>query len=226
MKKTNENKLSMFYAVIETCLKFAATWTTFLPFKTAHDEFVDNLNSLKAAAQVQKQILKGVAVDKVLKREAMVKKATEVAQGIYAYAVDQGNEVLRGQMSVGKSTFYRQRDGVIAVMCQNVHDTGVAELANLGPYGLLAADMTSLQGLIDAYEAVISSPRTAVGVRKNATTEIDILVKDNMKILANRMDKLMPEFETSDPAFYNEYFNSRMIIDLGTGEKDTPALAA
>ncbi|MBK6755176.1 MAG: hypothetical protein IPG69_16705 [Flavobacteriales bacterium] len=105
MKKTNENKLSMFYAVIETCLKFAATWTTFLPFKTAHDEFVDNLNSLKAAAQVQKQILKGVAVDKVLKREAMVKKATEVAQGDLCLCRGPGERGIAGTDERGQEHF-------------------------------------------------------------------------------------------------------------------------
>jgi hypothetical protein len=36
-------------------------------------------------------------------------------------------------------------------------------------------------------------------VRKGATAEINALVKDSMKILNNRMDKLMPEFEEKQP---------------------------
>ncbi len=226
MNKPNENRLSMFYAVIETCLKFTATWTGLVPFKTAHDQLKANLASLIAAARVQQEILTGVATDKGLKRDAMVKKATEVAQGIYAYAVDQGDEVLRAKVNVGKSAFLRQRDGLIAVLCQNVHDYGVAALAALGNYGLVAADLTDLQTKIDDYVTVVSSPRAALLARKGATAEIDILVRDNMRILTNRMDKMMAEFETSDPQFYQEYFDARMIIDLGTGEKDAPAQAA
>jgi len=46
---------------------------------------------------------------------------------------------------------------------------------------------------------------------------------DRMKILNNRMDKLMPEFETSNPDFFQEYFDARMIGDSGTGKKKEAA---
>ena len=65
-------------------------------------------------------------------------------------------------------------------------------------YGLVAADLTAQQSTIDAYTATVGSPRAAATVRKGATAEIEALVKDSMKILNNRMDKLMPEFEASN----------------------------
>lgn len=226
MKKQEENKMSMIYAVLEVCGVHTAKWSPLTAYKTAHDELVANKTSLENALQVQKQILTGVASDKGLKREAMVQKATEVANGLYAYAVDKGNEVLRMKVSMEKSTFMRQRDAVIAQMCQNVCDLGTAEVANLGPYGLVAADMTDLQTAIDTYVAVVSSPRTAVTVRKGATAEIDLLIRNSMKILNGRMDKLMPEFKTSAPDFYQAYFDARIIVDLGTGEKPAENKAA
>ena len=40
-----------------------------------------------------------------------------------------------------------------------------------------------------------------------------------MKILNNRMDKLMLEYEGSNPDFFQEYFDARVIVDSGTGKK-------
>ena len=114
MKKQDENKMSMMYAVLEACGVHTATWSPLTAYKLAHDELEANKDSLENALQVQKQIMKGVASDKGLKRDVMVQKATEVANGIYAYAVDKGMEILRMQVSMEKSTFLRQRDAVIA----------------------------------------------------------------------------------------------------------------
>jgi len=44
-----------------------------------------------------------------------------------------------------------------------------------------------------------------------------------MKILNNRMDKLMPEYETSNPDFFQEYFDARAIVDSGTEKKKEAA---
>ena len=64
-------------------------------------------------------------------------------------------------------------------------------------------------------------------VRKGATAEISALVKDSLKILNNRMDKLMSEFKESKPNFYQEYFDARIIVDSATEKKkDDEAKAA
>lgn len=89
----------------------------------------------------------------------------------------------------------------------------------------MAADLTAQQSTIDAYTATVGSPRAALTVRKGATAEINALVKDSMKILNNRMDKLMPEFEGSNPDFFQEYFDARMIVNSGTDKKDEAAAA-
>ena len=39
------------------------------------------------------------------------------------------------------------------------------------------------------------------------------------------MDKLMPEFETSAPAFHQEYFDARIIVNSGTDKKDVAEAA-
>ncbi|MBK6541614.1 MAG: hypothetical protein IPG10_10125 [Flavobacteriales bacterium] len=227
MKKKDESKLSMFYALLQVLARHAAAWTGLVPFKNARDEFEGNVTSLEDATQTQETSLKGVALDKRFKKEKMVKKTMEVARSIFAYAEDQGDVVLQAKVNYSPSALLLARDAVVGQTCQNIHDLGTTLLASLGAYGLVAADLTAQQNAIDAYVATVGSPRAALTVRKGATAEIDALVKDSMKILTNRMDMMMAEFEESHPEFFQEYFDARMIVDSGSEKKkDDEAKAA
>lgn len=225
MNKRNENRFSMFYTVQAACAKHAAVWTPLVPFKTAHDEVVINIGAIEAATQTQEKSIAGLALDKRYKQDAMVKVAVEVAAATYAYAVDKGDMVLQEEVNYSASDLRRERDAVIAQVCQNIHTAANGVIGELAAYGVVPADLVNLQTAIDAYVSVVSSTRTGVTVRKGATAEIDALVRNTMKILTQRMDKLMPEFEASHPEFYQEYFDARMIIDLG-GKEEKEAEAA
>jgi hypothetical protein len=225
MNKVNENRFSMFHAVLAVCTKYAATWTGVVGYKKAHDELEVNVASIKEASTVQETNMKGAALDKRFKRDAMSAKTLEVARAVYAYAEDEGDLVLREKMDLSESDLNRKRDAVVSALCQGVKDVAGVLIASLGDYGLVAADVTALQTAIDNYTAVVSAPRNATGVRKGATAEINALVKDSMKVLNNRMDKLMHEFEVSAPEFFQEYFDARIIVDSG-GKSEPLAEAA
>jgi hypothetical protein len=224
MNKVNENKMSMFYAVLAVCAKYSAEWAALLSFKTAHDELKGNVKSIEDASQTQETNITGAALDKRFKRDAMVAKSVEAAHAMFAYAEDTNDIVLREKVNYAASDFLKKRDAVVAQLCQGIHDLANGLAANLANYGVLPADVTALQTAIDAYVSVVSAPRNATTVRKGATAEIEALVKDSMKILNNRMDKVMPEFRESKPVFYQEYFDARIIVDnTGGAQKDEAA---
>lgn len=219
MNKANEDRTSMFYALSQVLDKHATVWQPLLPFKSAHDEFKSNLGSIEDATQRQEVSLKGVALDKRFKKDAMVKLAAQLAQPVFAYAEDKGDVVMRDQVNYSQSRLLQSRDAVVAQVCQNIHDLGNANIADLAAYGVLPADVQKLQAAIDAYIATVGSPRALLTIRKGATAEIEALVKDTMKVLNNRMDKLMSTFEKSDPSFHQEYFDARMIVNSATEPK-------
>jgi len=226
MNKQNEDKMSMFYALLQVLAKHVAVWTGLVPFKNAHDELKLNVGSIESATQKQETSLKGVALDKRFKKEAMVKRTLSIAQAMFAYAEDEGDVVLRDKVDYTRSDLMQPRDAIIAQTCQNIHDLANPLIATLAAYGVLPADLSAQQDAIDAYMATVGSPRAALTVRKGATAEINALVKDSMKILNNRMDKLMPEFEESNADFFQEYFDARMIVNSGSAKKDEEAEAA
>jgi hypothetical protein len=55
-------------------------------------------------------------------------------------------------------------------------------------------------------------------VSKSATTAIGGLFKDVDAILKNKLDKLVLSFRVTNPDFYTNYLNARIIVDLGAGK--------
>ncbi|MBL0127801.1 MAG: hypothetical protein IPP83_10155 [Flavobacteriales bacterium] len=221
MNKHLENRISMFYTVRDACAAHTATWTPLVPFATAHTEFLDALKGIEDNMEKQDLQLLGIAKDKALKKDEMVEKALEVAQAAYAYATDSTDLELQGKMDFSRSDLVEPRDTVVAQRCQGIHTEASAVAASLVAYGIDAADLLDLQGAITKYVDVVSAPRTAVTVRKGATAAIETGVRDGLAILNDRMDKLMPAFKLSDPDFHQEYFDARIIVDLGgPGEEE------
>jgi hypothetical protein len=52
--------------------------------------------------------------------------------------------------------------------------------------------------------------------KKAATANLKVYIKDEDKILKQKLDKLMLQFKETEPAFYTAYKNDRKVIDLGT----------
>lgn len=222
MRKDLEDRFTMFYAVQTAVDKHNAAWAALVPYANATTAFKDKIVAIEAEVAKQGTDLEGYALDKAAKKEKMVQKGLAIANQVYAYAEDNDDAVLREKMDVSYSDLTAPRDAVIAQKCQVIHDEANAVIASIGAYGVVAADLTALETLIDAYEAVISAPRTAITVRKGATEAIETLIKEGTTILTNRMDKLMSEFKDSNPDFYQEYFDARIVVNTGSKKEEPP----
>ena len=205
----------MFYATQACVNTHNAVWAALVPFANAVTAFDAKIVEIEAEVETQGLGTDGYAIDKGQKKEDMVRKALAIANQTFAYAEDNNEIVLREKMDVSYSDLIAPRDAVVAQKCQGIHDEANAVIASLAAYGVLPADLTALQGAIDKYELVISAPRTAITVRKGATEAIETLIREGTTILKNRMDKLMVEFKGTNPDFYQEYFDARIVVNTG-----------
>lgn len=221
MRKNLEDRFTMFLATRTSLDNHGAVWAALVPFSNAVTAFRAKIVSIEDEVAIQEMDLLGYAKDKALKKETMAEKALSVARQTFAFAEDTGDVVLREKMSHSRSTLMSPRDAVVAQKCQGIHTEATAVLAGLAPYGILAADLTELQTLIDDYEAVISAPRTAITVRKGSTEQIETLIQEGTLILTNRLDKMMDEFKLTSPGFYQEYFDARIVVNTGA-KKEVP----
>lgn len=225
MNQVQENRMSMAYAAIQVLDQNTLIWNGVPAMVQAHTEFKANLTALEGAVAKQVADIKGHAKDKAAAEEKMIIKALAMAGSVMAFATVNNDNGLADSMDITPSELNRYRDSVVAQRCQTVHDAANTNIVALAAFGILPADVTALQALIDGYVALIPQPRNMITARKGATAEIGALVRDTMKLLTRRIDRLIKQFNFSNPEFVKQYFDARIIIDQH-GQKDTSEAVA
>ena len=215
MNGKQENKLSMYYAVQKVCSANNGVWNGLPAFVTAFGDYMTNIGKIEEALEVQETKIKGVTVNKEALQEAMVSKALEMAHAVFAYADDKDDFTLKEKVDFSRSDLKKGRDSFVMQRCQVIHSEASAIIGSLIDYGIGAADLTELQNRIDACNASLSTPRTAITNRKGAGDELDKLFSSTNRILKSKLDKLMEKFKISNSDFYRSYFNARKIVNAG-----------
>jgi hypothetical protein len=215
MNANQQNKLAMFLAVLGVMDKYSSVWSSM----TALAEIVTRLSNFTTSIQdktgVQGTPLTGIAGGKRRMRMDMIQQALAIAGDLQALATKTNDSALRGKVAFELADLVRLNETLIAPRCQQIHDLAKENAGALLTYGVTAADITTLQTVIDAYTAVLTKPREAVVARKEVTGSIthDEIAADTL--LKNELDPAMRKFKIKNSAFFGEYTSARMIIDLG-----------
>ena len=171
-----------------------------------NESFIEGINS-------------GIRTDKEQKEHDMVMATLKVSAAGYAYAVDKNDEALTGKMDITKSDFSSKVDEAEPALAGEVYDAINPIIASLTGYPVVAADLLDLKNKIDAFKAVLRAPRDTRAGGKEAKIEIKRQVDIGFGVF-DKVDKLMINFDNaSGLAFYNKYFDSRMIINMGKGHR-------
>lgn len=218
MTDRQENKLSMYAAVIQVCTDYTLTWTPLAAFGTVFTNFTNTTQTITNTRITQESVTTGVAKDKATLRENMADLALKVGKAVVAYASVNNNNALLDKVNYSRSQLLSVRDTISADRCRVIHTEATAVLADLTDYGVDAPLLTDLDTAISDYSIAITTPRTAITTRKTSTSELKTLFAEADKILKKQMDTLMEMFKADAPTFYTNYFNARVIVDLkGSG---------
>ncbi|HKR04268.1 MAG TPA: carboxypeptidase-like regulatory domain-containing protein [Bacteroidia bacterium] len=216
MTKKQNAKLNMYRSVNIVCDANQLIWTILAAFVTAFGFFTSRLTRLIENARQQEELIQGYAQQKQLRKFTMATLATSVCYKIQAFAESIQDDVLLNKVNYTFNDIMKMRGNLARNASQTILLEAQAVIAALAPFGVLPADLTALDTAINDFSAVISMPRSAIAQVKTLTAEIkeDIAFID--KTLKKSMDKLMINFSVSSPAFYSDYFNSRIIVDAAT----------
>ena len=215
MNDRQENKLSMYLAVQKVCNQNNSVWSGLGAFVTAFGDYEGIIQKIRDARLIQEGQTVGISENKQKDEDEMIDKTIEIGSAVFAYASDISNNELREKIDYSPSSLRRARDTILKDRCQLVHDEANNVIANLSDYGIAAADLTDLQNAIDNYVDIIAKPRTAIGTRATATTQIVDLLKLGDNVLNDRMDRLVEQYKKDEQKFYRGYRNARIIVDLG-----------
>jgi hypothetical protein len=218
MNSVQENKKTMYYAVEETCKATQNIWQVLPAFVVAFNEFTSNLRVLEELLNNQAADITGATESKALLRSIMVEKAIQTASAVYTYYIQTGNVDKKNRVDFSRSDLLNIRDTASLDKCKLIHDEAQSILTNLGDYGVNKTELDDLQASIDAYKTQLSEPKIQRDNKKDFSSKIKETMSGTDHILHNKLDKLIEQFKTSNPEFYQKYKNARMIIDL-TGKK-------
>ena len=219
MDNHTSNEINMLRSSDNCLHTYHARYSTF----TALVNYVTDLDGVLTIIDAKESIVNGITsgqtTDKANKCLAMVTVALQIAGAGYAYASDNGDDILLAKMDVTKSDFSKKVDGDDASLADMIYNTINPIIGSLTNYNITATNMTDFLGKIAAYRAVIESAHENTQAGKDARAEVKRQVKTGIAIL-KKIDKLMLQFDTDvNSDFFDAYTDSREIYDMGKGHK-------
>ena len=214
MEKLIENVITMLMTTHATFRKYLAIWTGFTAMEQYDVELEGILNNVEHYSSVQKGKVTGTREDKEKRQTDMVNAALIVAAGIWSYATDTENHELAEKSNFVVSKFDNMRDTERISASELIRDLANDNIAALGPYKIIPPVVTDLNNKIDQYRLYIPKPKMAINTKAGAKIEV-INLTDKGKLLCKKVDKLMEFYKITNPDFFEEYFRSRNIVDLG-----------
>ncbi len=224
MTSRQEAKLNMYNAVVTHCESNSAIVASVPAFQTAFNNFQDVYSSILETAQLEAQVIAGIAMDKSSLRKELAQQGADIAAAVYAFATAANNNTLKEQVNFSVSDLIHQKDELLGPVCTNISTAANDNIAGLAGYGITAAVLTDFNTLIGNYMLAVSAPRNAVTLRSSYSDGLKDLFKQGDDILKNQMDKIVNQFKNTEPLFYATYKNNRIILDAGTSTTEAEGI--
>lgn len=214
MKHSVSNHAKMFGTVEASLTSNSALWNTIAAMLSVVTALKGTIASIFAIGQLQDQTSKGITIDKKVLRENLTLKLMIVIGGLKAFAQATGNMELYTLVNIGEGKLRQMGAVQFITKVHNIIDLANANIADLPDYNVPVTTVTAVT--IDAAAFVVIMPKTreTITIVKNATAQLDALVKKGM-IQIGVIKDFMLTFKISNPDFYAAVINASKIIDTG-----------
>ncbi|SDD20287.1 carboxypeptidase-like regulatory domain-containing protein [Williamwhitmania taraxaci] len=215
MTSNQEDKLSMYYVVKNTCEKYQATWTTNAVFAATYNLWAEKIPLIEANRDIQALGISGVTISKSEKREIMIVNTLFVEKRVQSYANVENNSELLESIKYTASDLKKARDNDVVAMCNIVYTKARANAPAIETYGVTEDIFAKLQNSIAEYSASLPQPKAARSQAKTATENLSKYFKEADNLLAKRLDLDIELFKTTKPEFYSQFKTARIVIATG-----------
>ena len=216
MEARQIRKLNAHNVLSATLEAFKAKWAPLGAFKRAVTTFKDCLETIDDLSRIQAD-KSGAGAEKALCLVALATDAHTVAGAVATLASDNNDAVLAAKVDFSRSDLKRGREAEIIARCKNILAAATENLDALDDeYGVTQAKLTVLQQKIDAFRTAQPKPRRTRASASAATQQLrEYFVKAD-QIANEKLDKLVVQFEVSEPTFFSEFTSARKIGQVGS----------
>ncbi len=221
MTKDEENQLTMIESTT-SLLDANADKLTLPALKTAAGELDGVLLKIMEKVKETMTATAGKAQTKANAEDALLNELMVVAKGLLAYGYKVGNQEIIEKAKVTESQLRHTRDTEFVAKARTIEELARENTAELANFGITAESLDSLKGKIDSFEKALGDRESSVARRKGARLSFYDYLDQAKGLLENVIDNLMEPFRKSDPQFYNEYMEARVVKDVGLRHREAP----
>lgn len=223
MKKILNNKLLMFWAVLEVLAKFKEIWSSIAGFVAIEGEFRKAAETVRKTSNKAGTKTREITKDKNESLKGFAELLFKVTSLLSVYATNTHNAALKSSVDYTEGEIKELTPVELLALAEEILEIVAIHKTGLTPLGLQESDITSLSGYVEGLESVASSTRTTITARKTAGGLLRPQVSAANFILKEKLDKLMEQFRASHPEFYDEYWNAREKVDYGVRHESEEA---
>lgn len=218
MQKRQIDNYDMFLAVENHFDDNPLLWNTNVPITATKTLLSSKIDAM--AAQVALQLVNptGITDEKEKIRTSLEDQTLLISGNTSGYAQIVGKSELYKRVFYTKTDIARFRDAEFIGVCTTLAADATTELANLAPYGITAAVLTTYSTTVAAFGAIMKNPAGAIAKRKEATEKIEDFIVEIVDILDTRMDNLIGMLNATQPSFVGIYKNLRAVNSTGSNQ--------
>lgn len=221
MTDAQSNNLDMYLVVQDFYQDNQAIIDTVLARANAFAQLNANITAINQQAAGQSTNTTGVAQDKSALRDTLDNITAATLATAKAWANANSNNTLAAEFDYSLSEIQRIKDDTMQAFCDHRIQLINDNLAALVDYGIDAAAITAWQDALNAYTAVLESPRQAINTRALHTQNLKTLFSATSELFTEQLDPLMLRFKQENPPIYAAYKQARIVINRRSGGTDS-----
>lgn len=214
MTTEQSNYLDMCNAVIKHAKDNQATTDLVPAFADGIVVLKTKTGQLSDLGADQSENIKGVTKQKGSQRDTLNILTFQHISPAKAYAFSLKDFKLAEKLDYTPSQLRDIPDESINGTAKNLLDLVNPIIAELAPYLLDPATVGEWQAAIDAHKP--AAPRVAISHRVSLTSEIEEKIDEIRTQYEQTLDPISISFKKNNAHYYNDYKNSRKIINLGS----------
>jgi len=214
MTDREEHRFSMYLTVDDLLLQNTSITNPLPNFPAISGEFHGCIQKITSVRGTQELDKTGITAKKNLLRDELIQKLLDILRKIEAYAVVSANIQLEHEVHYTESSLKYTGDSILMDICLVIHERAKTNLEALNTYGITDTVLTAFLNDITNFALTIPKPRAGRVEKKGATASLKetFTEADNLLI---KIDALIEVVRLTQPEFYKNYKNSRIIIDTG-----------
>ncbi len=214
-----ENKLSMLIRVQTNYANHAAELAIIPIVGTFNAQLTANINTiLTLGGQVGLDIT-GYTADKQDKKEKLIFAILKISTAYTMWAQINGNTTDVERFGLTIATLKAKRAGDLYTFAQTLSSTAQPALAQLVPFGIVAADFTTLSAAAALFLEAIDTPNVQITERAAANRAMNELMNTTISELLSNLDIAMSIVEFQLPTAYATYKKARHIQKVAVRKK-------